>query len=96
MLATTLLDNMSPPPSKVHFRAPVNPHLLVPYVDLSHWDAVCLPTTNVLSEQFIACPNTTKDMPTLTFDSDSFKIGVDTHATACMSPVLADFDPMSL
>jgi hypothetical protein len=37
-----------------------------------------------------------KDIKTFTFDTDSFKIGIDTHATACMSPELSDFDQSTL
>jgi hypothetical protein len=42
------------------------------------------------------CPAESKTLHTVTFDSDSFRIGVDTHATACMSPEVSDFVPNSL
>jgi hypothetical protein len=43
-----------------------------------------------------AMPANSKDIKTFTFDTDSFKIGIDTHATACMSPEISDFDQLSL
>jgi hypothetical protein len=44
----------------------------------------------------IAYPVESPIMKTITFDTDSFKVGVDTHATACMSPELSDFIPGSM
>jgi hypothetical protein len=42
------------------------------------------------------CPAESQQLQTVTFDSDSFRIGVDTHATACMSPEASDFIPNSI
>ena len=96
LLASTLLDNMSPPPTEVQSQVPAHSCPIDSYVDLTYWDATTPTTTNPLLDDFVVSSTEAKDTPILSFDSDSFKIGVDTHATACMSPVLTDFDPMSL
>jgi hypothetical protein len=44
----------------------------------------------------LAMPSQLKEIKTNTFDTDSFKIGIDTHATACMSNCITDFVQSSL
>jgi hypothetical protein len=45
---------------------------------------------------YIAMPTDTSATRIISFDSDSFQIGIDTHATACMSPDKSDFIPNTL
>ena len=61
-------------------------------------DYLCFHALQDYDEQDLVCYSNTQHfgVPTLQFDSDSFPIGIDTFASAFMSPQITDFVPGTL
>jgi hypothetical protein len=104
VIASAILDKSPLHQSKACF---ITPSMIYSSYDRFKWNTylhedtnptllpLSLHTTNQLFDQ-VAFPAETNALKTITFDTDSFKIGIDTHATACMSPEASDFIPGSM
>lgn len=98
LIAWTLLEQ-SPmyDPSNSNFRSTISPPVSY-YINLDNFEQTepePTPAPNI-SIQYNAMSSNSRDIKTFTFDTDSFKIGIDTHATTCMSPEITDFDQSTL
>ena len=93
LLAWSLLEK-TPMYSEVTLPVPEIPYVHKQYhFNLNDWNET---ETHEQPPPYIAMPSQIKEIKTTTFDTDSFKIGIDTHATACMSNTLTDFVNSSL